>query len=192
MRPGAQRNGGKIWIGRGPSAASGFDIRKTRMGSGPATGVVNTIMAMKALNYYHDPLMPDPRSRKLEATMGTRRCSPATRPYRDVHRGHRAGRRGSTANTLRRWNGCCREIRRAGDCGHQPDRRWEAEPRVRQHFYPDIDDTAILMLALRHVHLEERPSWREKACLRGLHWLLAMQSSKAVGPRSTRTTRRLS
>ncbi len=44
--------------------------------------------------------------------------------------------------------------------------------------YPDIDDTAMVMLALRHVDLpEEEALAREKACLRGLNWLLSMRSS---------------
>ncbi|MBI5247087.1 MAG: squalene--hopene cyclase [Elusimicrobia bacterium] len=44
-------------------------------------------------------------------------------------------------------------------------------------FYPDIDDTAMVLLALRHVHLEEpNAQIREKSFLRGLNWLLSMQS----------------
>ncbi len=45
-------------------------------------------------------------------------------------------------------------------------------------FYPDIDDTAMVLLALRRVHLPEPLSQaREKAFLRGLNWLLSMQST---------------
>ncbi len=45
-------------------------------------------------------------------------------------------------------------------------------------FYPDIDDTAMVLLALRHVHLEEpNAQIREKAFLRGFNWLMSMQSS---------------
>lgn len=44
-------------------------------------------------------------------------------------------------------------------------------------FYPDVDDTAMVLLALRHVHLEEpNAQIREKSFLRGLNWLLSMQS----------------
>ena len=44
-------------------------------------------------------------------------------------------------------------------------------------FYPDVDDTAMVLLALRHVHLEEpNAQIREKAFLRGLNWLMSMQS----------------
>ena len=45
-------------------------------------------------------------------------------------------------------------------------------------FYPDIDDTAMVLLALRRVKLEgPMAQAREKAFLRGLNWLLSMQSS---------------
>lgn len=44
-------------------------------------------------------------------------------------------------------------------------------------FYPDVDDSAMVLLALRHVHLEEPNSRiREQAFLRGLNWILSMQS----------------
>ncbi|MBI3289430.1 MAG: squalene--hopene cyclase [Elusimicrobia bacterium] len=44
-------------------------------------------------------------------------------------------------------------------------------------FYPDVDDTAMVLLALRHVQLEEpNAQIREKSFLRGLNWLLSMQS----------------
>jgi squalene-hopene/tetraprenyl-beta-curcumene cyclase len=45
-------------------------------------------------------------------------------------------------------------------------------------YYPDIDDTAMVLLALRRVKLEGPLSQaREKAFLRGLNWLLSMQSA---------------
>jgi squalene-hopene/tetraprenyl-beta-curcumene cyclase len=45
-------------------------------------------------------------------------------------------------------------------------------------FYPDVDDTAMTLLALRHVHLEEPNALiREKSFRRGLEWILSMQSS---------------
>jgi squalene-hopene/tetraprenyl-beta-curcumene cyclase len=44
-------------------------------------------------------------------------------------------------------------------------------------YYPDIDDTAMVMLALRHAHLDEPLAQaREKACLRGINWELSMQN----------------
>ncbi|MBI3552447.1 MAG: squalene--hopene cyclase [Elusimicrobia bacterium] len=45
-------------------------------------------------------------------------------------------------------------------------------------YYADVDDSAMVMLALRNVYLDEPlASAREKACLRGLNWVLSMQSS---------------
>ena len=45
-------------------------------------------------------------------------------------------------------------------------------------FYPDVDDTAMVLLALRHVHLEDTNAQiREKSFLRGLNWILSMQSA---------------
>ena len=43
--------------------------------------------------------------------------------------------------------------------------------------YADVDDSAMVMLALRHVNLEEPlNNAREKACLRGLNWTWSMQN----------------
>ncbi|MBI3292322.1 MAG: squalene--hopene cyclase [Elusimicrobia bacterium] len=45
-------------------------------------------------------------------------------------------------------------------------------------FYPDTDDTAMVLLALRRIYLEgSLAQEREKAYLRGLNWLLSMQSA---------------
>jgi len=41
-------------------------------------------------------------------------------------------------------------------------------------FFPDNDDTAMVLLALCHVHLPEEETLKE-ACQRGLAWLLSMQ-----------------
>jgi squalene-hopene/tetraprenyl-beta-curcumene cyclase len=41
-------------------------------------------------------------------------------------------------------------------------------------FFPDNDDTAMVLLALRNVHLPEEQTLKE-ACQRGLAWLLSMQ-----------------
>ncbi len=41
-------------------------------------------------------------------------------------------------------------------------------------FFPDNDDTAMVLLALRHVHIPDEQTLKE-ACQRGLAWLLSMQ-----------------
>jgi squalene-hopene/tetraprenyl-beta-curcumene cyclase len=72
-----------------------------------------------------------------------------------------------------------KEVRRSGDWRYTnntgPIGGWAFEHH--NAFYPDVDDTAMVMLALRHIALDESLALgREKACLRGLHWLLSMQS----------------
>ena len=70
-----------------------------------------------------------------------------------------------------------REIRRKGDWaakrpGVEPS-GWAFE--YSNEFYPDIDDTAMVLLALRHISSKDRA--RQRAChRRALDWLLAMQS----------------
>jgi squalene-hopene/tetraprenyl-beta-curcumene cyclase len=69
------------------------------------------------------------------------------------------------------------EIRRKGDWSVK---RPSIEPsgwafEYRNEFYPDIDDTAMVLLALADVTGSDRPG--QKACSkRALDWLLAMQS----------------
>ena len=71
-----------------------------------------------------------------------------------------------------------REVRRKGDWSvKRPDVEpsgWAFE--YTNEFYPDIDDTAMAMLALRHVRASDQAA--QEACqARALRWLLAMQSS---------------
>jgi squalene-hopene/tetraprenyl-beta-curcumene cyclase len=70
-----------------------------------------------------------------------------------------------------------REIRRKGDWAVK---RPNTEPsgwafEYRNEFYPDIDDTAMVMLALAGTEGSDRAAHRA-ATQRGLDWLLAMQS----------------
>ena len=73
------------------------------------------------------------------------------------------------------------EIRREGDWrvknpSTQPG-GWAFE--FKNDFYPDVDDTAMVLLALRHVNLSDGyfSREREKSYLRGLNWMLSMQGS---------------
>jgi squalene-hopene/tetraprenyl-beta-curcumene cyclase len=74
-----------------------------------------------------------------------------------------------------------KEIRRDGDWKVKnptgPIGGWAFE--FNNDFYPDVDDTAMVLLALRLVHLAEDglDQRREKAYLRGLNWMLSMQCS---------------
>jgi squalene-hopene/tetraprenyl-beta-curcumene cyclase len=71
-----------------------------------------------------------------------------------------------------------REIRRKGDWAVK---RPNTEPsgwvfEFRNEFYPDIDDTAMVMLALSHLR-GSRPPAQYAAHARALQWLLDMQST---------------
>src|SRR5262249_51474787 len=70
-----------------------------------------------------------------------------------------------------------KEVRTVGDW---KARRRGGEPRgwhfqYRNEFYPDIDDTAMVLLALQRTALADSPEVRE-ATRRGVDWLLAMQN----------------
>ena len=99
------------------------------------------------------------------------------------HRGLRAGR-----SQTRRHAGACgsaadwllrEEIRRKGDWSvKRPDTEpsgWAFE--FRNEFYPDIDDTAMVLLALSQRARLRRRRRSRRAEQRALDWLLAMQSS---------------
>ena len=152
-------------------------------------GLVNTIIALTCLGYSPaDPLLREQldhlEALERPAAGGGLRIEPCRSPNWDtaltmislaesgLDRAHPALRRGA------RWL-LSKEIRRPGDwCVKNP-----AGPvggwafQFRNAFYPDVDDTAMVMLALRQAALaEEEALIRERACLRGLHWLLSMQS----------------
>ena len=151
-------------------------------------GIVNTLMAMKALGYPDS----DPRLReqlaileRLEIDRGqSLEMQPCHSPVWDtaiavialaesgLDREHPALVRAVD------WL-LSKEIRRPGDWRFTnpvgPVSGWAFQ--FNNAFYPDIDDTAMVLLALRHVQLDDEPTQaREKACLRSLHWLLSMQS----------------
>jgi squalene-hopene/tetraprenyl-beta-curcumene cyclase len=70
-----------------------------------------------------------------------------------------------------------KEVRRKGDWSIK---RPTTEPsgwyfEFANEFYPDIDDTAMILLALRHAHATN-PGAQKAAAKRALNWLLSMQS----------------
>lgn len=151
-------------------------------------GIVNTVLAMKCLGYPDT----DPRLREqlryledLELDHGdAMEIQPCESPVWDTAIAMIAlaesglDRRHPALVRATEWI-LSKEIRRPGDWRVKntmgPVGGWAFE--FNNAFYPDIDDTAMVMLALRHVQLTEPLSLaREKACLRGLHWLLSMQS----------------
>ncbi|MCZ2076813.1 MAG: squalene--hopene cyclase [Bryobacterales bacterium] len=71
-----------------------------------------------------------------------------------------------------------REVRRKGDWSiKRPGLRpsgWAFE--FANEYYPDIDDTAMVLLALQHAHASD-PERQERVERRAIEWLLGMQSS---------------
>jgi len=70
-----------------------------------------------------------------------------------------------------------KEVRRQGDwCVKRPNVEpsgWAFE--FNNEFYPDVDDTAMVLLALRRAHASDEA--KQRACeKRAVNWLLAMQS----------------
>ena len=69
-----------------------------------------------------------------------------------------------------------KEIRRKGDWSvKRPDLTpsgWAFE--FANEFYPDIDDTAMVLIALRNAKASDR-SRQERAEARAVNWLLGMQ-----------------
>ncbi len=151
--------------------------------------IVNTVMAMKCLGY------PDTDPRLVEQLQvldrlewpedGAVNVAPCHAPVWDTAISVIAlaecgvDRRHPAMVSAARWL-ISQEIKIKGDWAVTNPQGtpggWAFE--FRNPFYADIDDSAMVMLALRHVHLEEPLSReREKACLRGLNWLLSMQSS---------------
>jgi squalene-hopene/tetraprenyl-beta-curcumene cyclase len=152
-------------------------------------GIANTIIALKCLGYSDaDPLVHEQLGHleglEQPGPDGALRIEPCRSPNWDTaiamvslaesgfDRTHPALVRAA------RWL-LTREVRRPGDwCVKNP-----AGPvggwafQFYNAFYPDVDDTAMVMLALRQAGLDEPEALaRERACLRGLHWLLSMQS----------------
>ena len=152
-------------------------------------GIINTIMAMKCLGYPDtDPRLVAQLQEidRLEQPGGdTTRYQPSRSPVWDtaismialaesgLDRAHPA------LVQAAQWV-ISKEIKIRGDWAYTnpegPTGGWHFQ--FKNVFYPDVDDTAMVLLALRHVHLEEPNSRiREKAFLRGLNWLMSMQSS---------------
>ncbi len=70
-----------------------------------------------------------------------------------------------------------KEVRRKGDWSvKRPDTEpsgWYFE--FANEFYPDIDDTAMVLMALRHTHASDETAY-DATMRRAVSWLLAMQS----------------
>ncbi len=152
--------------------------------------MLNTILALKALGHTdHHPVLQK-NLKELEKFYIDRgeaglEIQPCVSPIWDTAISMLAlsesGLRGDHASLVRatRWI-LDHEIKIAGDWRVKnttgPTGGWAFE--FENAWYPDIDDTAMVLLALRRVRLEgPLAQAREKAFLRGINWLLSMQST---------------
>jgi squalene-hopene/tetraprenyl-beta-curcumene cyclase len=152
-------------------------------------GLINTIMALTCLGYSPADSLLQEQLDHLEALErsgpeGQLAVEPCRSPTWDTAIAMISlaesglSRTHPTLSHAAKWL-LSQEIRRPGDwCVKNP-----AGPvggwafQFHNAFYPDVDDTAMVMLALRQADLEPAAAVaRERACLRGLHWLLSMQS----------------
>jgi squalene-hopene/tetraprenyl-beta-curcumene cyclase len=151
--------------------------------------IVNTIMAMKCLGYPDT----DPRLVSLLRELDrleipgedSTRYQPSRSPVWDTAISMIALAESGLDRSSHALTQACewiisKEIKVRGDWAvtnpSGPTGGWHFQ--FNNVFYPDVDDTAMVLLALRHVHLEEpNAQLREKAFLRGLNWILSMQAS---------------
>jgi squalene-hopene/tetraprenyl-beta-curcumene cyclase len=71
-----------------------------------------------------------------------------------------------------------KQTRRRGDWAQKNDVApggWYFEHR--NEFYPDVDDTCVALMVLKHAKAHEAPEAQEAAIARGLTWMLGMQNS---------------
>ncbi|HYO84480.1 MAG TPA: squalene--hopene cyclase [Bryobacteraceae bacterium] len=148
--------------------------------------IMYSIMAMDALNYERD--QPDfaealwQFERLIMEREDTLRFQPCLSPVWDTAIAAFAlgesgqvpeGKLTETADWL-----LAREIRRKGDWSvKRPDLRpsgWAFE--FNNEYYPDIDDTAMVLLALQHARASD-PIKQAAAEDRAIRWLLGMQSA---------------
>jgi len=187
--------------GRGPYFLRGWALKKAERwmiehnehSEGLAAifpAMLNTVLAVKALGYSDDHPVLQHNLRELEKFYIDRgeqglEIQPCVSPVWDTaismlalaESGLRADHPALVKAT--RWV-LDREIKIAGDWRIKnttgPAGGWAFE--YENAHYPDIDDTAMILLALRRVKLDGPIAQaREKAFLRGLNWVLSMQSS---------------
>ena len=187
--------------GRGPYFLRGWALRKAERwmlehnekSEGLAAifpAMLNTILALKALGHPDDHPVLQHNLKELERFFIDRgehgiEVQPCVSPVWDTAISMLAlaesGLRSDHSALVKatRWL-LDKEIKMRGDWAVKnttgPAGGWAFE--YENAFYPDIDDTAMVLLALRRVKLDGPLSQaREKSFLRGLNWLLSMQSS---------------
>jgi len=187
----------KVWEKRGSERIRGSAIRaaehwildRTRFTEGLGAiypAMMYFIMALDALGYPEDH--PDLRDavRHFESllieTEERFTFQPCVSPIWDTAIGAFALGEAGCADDARMTRAAdwliSKEVRRKGDWSIK---RPDAEPsgwafEFANEFYPDIDDTAMVLLALQHAR-SSNPKAQEAAERRAINWLLAMQSS---------------
>jgi squalene-hopene/tetraprenyl-beta-curcumene cyclase len=150
--------------------------------------MANSVMALKALGYADDHplqkeqlahldglLVPDPAT-------STIRVQPCLSPVWDtVLAGHALIQAGMGEHpALRRAASWLlrKQTRRAGDWSQRnpaPPGGWYFEHR--NEFYPDVDDTCMALMVLKHARADDvSEATQEAAIRRGLVWMLGMQN----------------
>jgi squalene-hopene/tetraprenyl-beta-curcumene cyclase len=146
--------------------------------------MVNALIALRCLGYPDDHPQVRRARQELEALEieegNTLRMQPCLSPVWDTALAtmalHEAGLPADHGALQRaaRWL-LSREVRHSGDWQVKnpatPPGGWYFE--FANEFYPDVDDTAAVLLALRRVHLPGK----EAAVRRGIEWILSMQGS---------------
>lgn len=187
----------KVWASRGPEIirkpalreAEKWILDRTRHSDGLGAiypSMMYFIMALDALGYPRDH--PDLLEgiRQFEGLLtdgpGAFYFQPCVSPVWDTAIAMFAlGEMGAVAPEAQRraadWL-IAREIRRRGDWSvKRPDLEpsgWAFE--FNNEHYPDIDDTAMVLLALQHASASD-PAAQERCERRVVHWLVGMQSS---------------
>ncbi len=185
----------KVWEKRGSRTVRAHAIRKAeqwmleRVEHGDGLGAIYppmmyAIMAFDALGYGADHPARQEALRQFEDLMVDEPdrflFQPCFSPVWDtaiaVYSLSRAGVPQSALKQAADWL-LDKEVRRNGDWAVKRSRTepsgWSFE--FRNEFYPDIDDTAMVLLALAHASGSNMP--RHRACVRrGIDWVLSMQS----------------
>lgn len=144
-----------------------------------------SVMALDVLGYQLDDPLRREALRRFESLMINRGpvcIVPCFSPVWDTALAAFALGEGEAANSEALTQAAdwliSKEIRRSGDWavkrpGVEPS-GWAFE--FNNSFYPDIDDTAMVLLSFRHLRASDTDRQKETE-RRALHWLMAMQSS---------------
>ncbi len=151
--------------------------------------MMNSVLALKCLGYSNDHLLVVKGMRELEnleiedTENDSIRVQPCLSPVWDTAISTFAlahieqYRKSPSLEKAKRWL-LSKEVRVAGDWklkNSAPPSGWYFE--FRNEFYPDVDDTIMVMMALRQASPQGEDAEVDAAIQRGLTWVLGMQSA---------------